>query len=129
MNKVFQMSKQSTRLLVVFKVSIIIFSAFTGFYQSAFALPAIHDENQTTFPWTMLGHDPARTFHTESSGPDTLQLIWRYETQGYVTSSAAIVGGRIFIGSEDGCVYCLEAKTGVLVWSYETKGGKYLVWH
>ena len=37
-----------------------------------------------------------------------------------MTSSPAVVGGVIFVGSLDGKVYALNAATGALIWSYTT---------
>ena len=39
-----------------------------------------------------------------------------YRTGGKVKSSAAFAGGRIYIGSYDGHVYCLSGHTGRLIW-------------
>lgn len=38
-------------------------------------------------------------------------------------SSPAVVGGLVYVGSFDGNVYCLNAATGSLVWSYKTVNG------
>jgi outer membrane protein assembly factor BamB len=40
------------------------------------------------------------------------------QTQGPVKSSPAIVGGRVFIGSNDTNVYALDLRTGHKVWSF-----------
>jgi outer membrane protein assembly factor BamB len=37
-----------------------------------------------------------------------------------VDSSPAVVDGRVFIGSNDGHMYCLDALTGVKLWNYTT---------
>ena len=55
--------------------------------------------------------------------PDKLDLIWSFKTQGPVKSSAAVVGGRVFIGSDDGNLYGLELSTGKKIWSAKTDGG------
>lgn len=47
-------------------------------------------------------------------------LVWSYQTEGVVTSSPALSGGRVFFGSHDGSVYCLDAADGGFVWSYQT---------
>ncbi len=41
-------------------------------------------------------------------------------TGGYITSSPAVVGGLVFVGSTDGRVYCRNASNGDSVWSYQT---------
>jgi len=39
-----------------------------------------------------------------------------------VRSSPAVVDGRVYVGSYDGNVYCLNASTGAYIWSYATEG-------
>ena len=41
----------------------------------------------------------------------------------YVDSSPAVADGRVYVGSDDGRVYCLDASTGAQVWNYTTGGG------
>jgi outer membrane protein assembly factor BamB len=52
--------------------------------------------------------------------PDQLKLRWKFKTAEAVTSSAVIAGGRVFIGSSDANVYCLDLATGRKVWSFAT---------
>jgi parallel beta-helix repeat protein len=40
-----------------------------------------------------------------------------------VYSCPAVVGGRVYVGSYDGRVYCLDALTGGFIWSYTTGSG------
>ena len=49
---------------------------------------------------------PALTGIAGGSLPEHLQLLWTFKTGGPVKSSPAIVGGRVFIGSDDGNLYC-----------------------
>ena len=53
-----------------------------------------------------------------------LKLKWAF---GYPTGLSAygqptVVSGRIFVGSDIGYVYSLDAATGCVYWSYQTKG-------
>jgi len=52
-----------------------------------------------------------------------LVLKWSYTTGSYVDSSPAVVIGVVYIGSEDGNVYALDAKTGAKLWSYKSGSG------
>jgi outer membrane protein assembly factor BamB len=45
---------------------------------------------------------------------------WRFETGDWVSSSAAIASGVIYVGSEDGMFYALDINTGKELWSYDT---------
>jgi polyvinyl alcohol dehydrogenase (cytochrome) len=54
-----------------------------------------------------------------------LKLKWAFGFAG--TSSArsqpAVLGSRLFVGSESGDVFALDAKTGCTYWSYHTQAG------
>jgi len=39
-----------------------------------------------------------------------------------VTGSAIAEGGRIYFGSVDGFLYCLDAENGNLIWKFQTDG-------
>ena len=54
-----------------------------------------------------------------------LQLKWAF---GFPNGSSAygqpaVAGGRVFVGSDNGFVYSLDAATGCVYWSFEAKGG------
>jgi polyvinyl alcohol dehydrogenase (cytochrome) len=53
-----------------------------------------------------------------------LKLKWAF---GYPTGLSAfgqpaVVSGRVFVGTDIGFIYSLDAKTGCVYWSYQTKG-------
>lgn len=43
---------------------------------------------------------------------------WRFYTDGPVRFAPAALDGRIYVGSDDGCLYCLEGATGELHWKF-----------
>ncbi|MFE4423888.1 PQQ-binding-like beta-propeller repeat protein [Streptomyces sp. NPDC056817] len=47
---------------------------------------------------------------------------WTYATGGNVFSSPAVVGGTVYVGSDDGKVYALDAATGAKKWAHATGG-------
>ncbi len=49
---------------------------------------------------------------------DTGKEIWRYTTNGPVRLAPALYGGKCYIGSDDGHLYCLDGKAGTLLWSF-----------
>src|ERR1035437_4035088 len=68
----------------------------------------------------------------ESSGyPSALKtstgaLVWKYTTNGgIIFSSPAVANGVVYIGSEDGNLYALNASTGVPLWQYTTGNAIY----
>lgn len=73
--------------------------------------------------------DASTTGYVKAFDPTTGADAWRYpagSTQfiGGVASTPCVaeIGGvkRVYIGSMDGKVYCLNATTGAFVWSYQT---------
>ena len=71
--------------------------------------------------WVMFHHDAAHT-GSSTSTPSTGQLLWKYTTGGLIDSSPAVSDGVVYIGSNDGNVYALNAATGAQVWSFTTGG-------
>jgi len=70
--------------------------------------------------WPMFGHDLQHTRYSPSPAPSTDDVLWSYETGEPVFSSPAVAEDKVFVGSEDGKVYCLNAASGDLIWSYQT---------
>ncbi len=52
-------------------------------------------------------------------------LKWKFKTGGYINSSAAIEGDKLFFGSGDGYLYCLATQDGDLIWKFKTGGPVY----
>ena len=47
---------------------------------------------------------------------DTGEEKWKFYTEGPVRFSPACSNGKLYAGSDDGYLYCLEAQTGKLLW-------------
>ena len=73
--------------------------------------------------WPMFCHDLSRSGYSTSTGPSTNRTIWSYTPGGSVQSSPAVADGKVYVGSDDAKVYCLDALTGTKIWSYTTGGG------
>jgi polyvinyl alcohol dehydrogenase (cytochrome) len=81
--------------------------------------------------WNGWGNDPANTrFQSAAaaglpaSDVPKLKVKWAF---GYPTGLSAfgqpsVVSGRVFVGSDIGFVYSLDADTGCVYWSYQAKG-------
>ncbi len=54
-----------------------------------------------------------------------LEVKWAFGYPGGTTvgSQPTVVGGRLFVGSNDGGVYSLDAKQGCAHWKFDTEGG------
>ncbi|MGA8493080.1 MAG: PQQ-binding-like beta-propeller repeat protein [Terriglobales bacterium] len=46
---------------------------------------------------------------------------WTFTTAGYVNASPAVADGVVYIGSNDGNLYALNASTGAKLWNFTTK--------
>jgi outer membrane protein assembly factor BamB len=52
-----------------------------------------------------------------------LHVIWSVPTGGSIESSPAVADGAVFVGSDDGNLYAIDAATGVVRWAAPTGGG------
>jgi hypothetical protein len=78
-----------------------------------------------TEEWPMFRHDLQHTGYTTAMGGANNYLLWDFQTGGAVISSPAVVNGKVYVGSGDNNVYCLNADNREKIWSYETGG---VVW-
>ena len=46
------------------------------------------------------------------------KIVWSFFTEGPVRFAPTVSNGRVYAGSDDGYVYCLNAGDGTLVWKY-----------
>ena len=46
------------------------------------------------------------------------KIRWEFFTQGPVRFAPTVINGSVYVGSDDGYVYCLDAKDGSLIWKY-----------
>src|SRR5690349_3340310 len=65
-----------------------------------------------THSWPMFRGSPGLVGVAPGRLPDALGLLWSFKTGGPVKSSAAVEGGRVFIGSDDGFVYAIDLESG-----------------
>ncbi len=69
--------------------------------------------------WPMFRGDPSHTA-ARNSGPTNLTLRWNFTTGGAVISSPTVVDERVYVGSYDKKIYCLDALSGSLLWNFTT---------
>jgi len=69
----------------------------------------------------MFRGNPARTGVNPGPGVErSPKLLWRFQTGDAVSSSPAVVDGVVYVGSQDGYVYALEAAAGEERWHFQT---------
>ena len=72
--------------------------------------------------WPMFHYNLAHTGYSTSTGPNTNQTLWVFNTNGKVWSSPAVVNGVVYFGSFDHNVYAVNAKDGTKIWNFSTGG-------
>jgi len=63
--------------------------------------------------------DTVRALDAETGEP-----VWRFTTEGPVRFAPAIARGKAYVASDDGVLYCLDAKTGKLHWQFRAGPGR-----
>ena len=51
---------------------------------------------------------------------DDGHIVWMYKVADEIVSSPSVANGRVYFGSKDHYVYCLDANYGTLIWRYQT---------
>jgi outer membrane protein assembly factor BamB len=73
-------------------------------------------------PWPVFRHDFSGSGRADYVGADVSALKWVFTTGANVYSSPVLgQDGRVYIGSTDGRIYCLDS-AGAPIWSFDTKG-------
>jgi outer membrane protein assembly factor BamB len=69
----------------------------------------------------MFRGDLQKTGIYESTVPENNSLLWSYEIGDIMESSPVIYEDMLYVGAEDGKVYCLDAQTGEWIWDFQTQ--------
>jgi outer membrane protein assembly factor BamB len=76
-------------------------------------------ESQTS--WYMFRGEPSLRGFATGRLSDSLKLLWKFKTEAPTRSSPTVKDGRVFVGSDDGKIYCLNLSDGQEIWSFETE--------
>ena len=68
--------------------------------------------------WLTFRGDAAQTGAARSPLADQLDLLWTYEAEDPVESTAAIADGTVYVGTDAGKLLALDLATGTLKWEY-----------
>jgi outer membrane protein assembly factor BamB len=76
--------------------------------------------------WINFRGDVGQTGITQSTAPSGAGAFGfnptlTYKTDGPITSSPALVAGKVYFGSQDKNIYCLDANTGQKIWNFTTQ--------
>ncbi len=69
--------------------------------------------------WSQFRGSPSLTGVSQSSVPQNLRHLWTYDAGDSIESSAAIVGGTVFVGSQKGELTALNLENGAVYWKYK----------
>ena len=70
--------------------------------------------------WAQFRGNHALTGVSQSNVPTSLKPLWTYEAGDSIESSAAIVGGTVFVGSQKGELVALSLENGSVYWKFAT---------
>jgi eukaryotic-like serine/threonine-protein kinase len=70
--------------------------------------------------WSQFRGNHELTGVSQSKVPDSLKQLWTYDAGDSIESSAAIVGGTVFVGSQKGELVALSLDNGSVYWKFPT---------
>ncbi|HEX5876601.1 MAG TPA: PQQ-binding-like beta-propeller repeat protein [Pyrinomonadaceae bacterium] len=70
--------------------------------------------------WAQFRGNHSLTGVSQSNVPASLKPLWTYEAGDSIESSAAIVGGTVFVGSNKGDLVALSLENGSVYWTFST---------
>src|SRR5678816_400637 len=70
--------------------------------------------------WSQFRGNHSLTGVSQSNVPNDLKQLWTYEAGESIESSAAIVGGTVFVGSQKGELVALSLENGSVYWKFPT---------
>jgi polyvinyl alcohol dehydrogenase (cytochrome) len=93
--------------------------------------PAPMADVQSSPHWTSWGNDyansrfqPAAMAGITAADVPKLKLKWAigFPDTSHAWSQPTVAGGRVFVGSQGGRVFALDAKRGCVIWTFQTQG-------
>ncbi|MEI6841914.1 MAG: PQQ-binding-like beta-propeller repeat protein, partial [Methanomicrobiales archaeon] len=83
--------------------------------------PASPQLDIPALPYAMFRANPQHTGEYRNGGSVlTNTELWRFQTEGDVSSSPVVANGVIYVGSDDGHLYAIDAVTGTEIWRFRT---------
>lgn len=110
-------------LPLAFTLSLLYLVTFSaGGWAQAEQAPADSNTVSPSNQWSHFRGSGYLTGVSASPLPEKLTVAWTYEAGESIESSAAIVDGTVYVGTQAGELLALELATGKLRWKYQTKG-------
>src|SRR2546422_9118053 len=95
-------------------------SAYCLLLTAFWLLPTAAAQDTPADNWSQFRGNHRLTGVSQSIVPRSLKLLWTYEAGNSIESSAAIVGGTGFVGSQIGELAALNLDNGAASWKYAT---------
>ena len=127
------MSRGNLKKAIAFLlISLLLLSIATGIILSDFARAnfdtyqdsaTLASPDSSSNDWPMFLYNAGHTSSPDDVAPVTHDLLWRFNTMPdgadawIIDSSPAVVGGVLYIGSDDGRFYSLNSSSGNLLWN------------
>ena len=101
------------KLTTIIMVALFLTSTYVVLAGSAVAALSSDDN------WPMFHRDLTHTGYSNTTPTATSATpLWNFTTNSVIWASPAVVDGRLYIGSDGGMVYCLNASDGSKIWNY-----------
>src|SRR5690349_15243573 len=83
-------------------------------------LSSVRAQDAPADNWAQFRGNPSLTGVSQANVPASLKPVWTYEAGDSIESSAAIVGGTVFVGSQKGELVALSLENGSVYWKFPT---------
>ena len=71
--------------------------------------------------WPMYRGTASLTGVSNSKLSASLKPLWTFKAEEGIHSTAAIAGGKVYVGCDDGHLYALDFETGKKQWAFATE--------
>src|ERR1051325_2370432 len=85
-----------------------------------FGLCPVKAQDTPADNWSQFRGNSSLTGVSQSNVPSSLKPLWTYEAGDSIESSAAIVGGPVFVVSQKGDLVALSLENGSVYWKFPT---------
>lgn len=76
---------------------------------------------RTVDSWPMFNNFANNSGYSSSTVPDVNDLLWSAQGVGNdIISSPVIIDGKVYIGSSNNNIYCLDEHTGQVIWRFQS---------
>ena len=83
------------------------------------SVPANERESKSAADWAMFRGGPQLRGIASEPLAQALRVRWTFAIDEPITSTAAIVDKRVYVGGHDGYLYALDLGDGSLIWKYD----------